>query len=55
MRDLEKYITQKKVEKKLHYVDDDGLETEAVFDYVPTKDEIEALLIYLNKEKIPQA
>ncbi len=55
LRDLEKYITQKTVEKKLHYVDDDGLETEAVFDYVPTKDEIEGLLIYLNKEKIPQA
>tara|TARA_Y100000114_G_C11649450_1_gene273411 strand:+ start:465 stop:674 length:210 start_codon:yes stop_codon:yes gene_type:complete len=54
LKDLEKYISKNK-NNKLYYVDEDGLETEAVFDFTPTKDEIEGLLIYLNKEKIPQA
>ena len=40
---------------KLYYIDDDGLETEATFDFIPTRDEIEGLLIFLNKDKIPQA
>ena len=55
LRDVKKYISKNKIENKLYYVDEDGLETEAVFDFTPTKDEIEGLLIYLNKEKIPQA
>ena len=55
LRDVKKYISKNKIENKLYYVDEDGLETEAVFDYIPTKDEIEGLLIYLNEDKIPQA
>ena len=31
------------------------VETEAVFDFTPTRDEIEGLLIYLNKDKLAQA
>jgi len=55
LRDVKKYISKDDSDNRLHYIDDDGAETEAVFDYVPTKDEIEGLLIYLNKEKIAQA
>ena len=47
-------ITNRK-SKKLYYIDDEGEETEAVFEFVPTREEIEGLLIFLNKDKIPQA
>ena len=54
LRDVQKYISKNK-NNKLYYVDENGLETETVFDFTPTKDEIESLLIFLNKDKIPQA
>jgi len=54
LRDVQKYISNTK-NNKFYYVDEDGLETEAIFDFTPTRDEIEGLLIYLNKDKITQA
>ena len=50
-----RYFSNKKGSGKLYYVDEDGLETEAVFDFTTTRDEIEGLLIYLNKDKLAQA
>ena len=55
LRDVKKYISKNKIQNKLYYVDEDGLETEAVFDFTPTRDEIEGLLIYLNKDKLAHA
>tara|TARA_R110002020_G_scaffold99837_10_gene236634 strand:- start:2050 stop:2250 length:201 start_codon:yes stop_codon:yes gene_type:complete len=55
LRDVKKYISNNKNNKKLYYIDDDGEETEAVFDFVPSQEEIEGLLIFLNKDKIAQA
>ena len=49
------YVINNKNNKKLYYIDDDGEETEAVFDFVPSQEEIEGLLIFLNKDKIAQA
>ena len=55
LRDVKRSFSNKKGSGKLYYVDEDGLETEAVFDFTPTRDEIEGLLIYLNKDKLAQA
>ena len=55
LRDVKKYTSNNKNNKKLYYIDDDGEETEAVFDFVPSQEEIEGLLIFLNKDKIAQA
>ena len=55
LRDVKRYVSRKRNNSKLYYIDDDGLETEATFDFIPTRDEIEGLLIFLNKDKIPQA
>ena len=55
LRDVKKDISNNKNNKKLYYIDDDGEETEAVFDFVPSQEEIEGLLIFLNKDKIAQA
>tara|TARA_B100001564_G_C20593562_1_gene649078 strand:- start:878 stop:1096 length:219 start_codon:yes stop_codon:yes gene_type:complete len=55
LRDVKRYVSRKRDKGKLYYIDDDGLETEATFDFIPTRDEIEGLLIFLNKDKIPQA
>ena len=55
LRDVKRYVSRKRNNSKLYYIDDDGLETEATFDFNPTRDEIEGLLIFLNKDKIPQA
>ena len=55
LKDVNKYLSKKSKSKKLYYIDDEGEETEAVFEFVPTRDEIEGLLIFLNKDKIPQA
>ena len=52
LKDVNKYLSEKSKSKKLYYIDDEGEETEAV---VPTREEIEGLLIFLNKDKIPQA
>ena len=55
LKDVNKYLSEKSKSKKLYYIDDEGEETEAVFEFVPTREEIEGLLIFLNKDKIPQA
>ena len=55
LRDVKRYVSRKRNNSKLYYIDDDGWETEASFDFIPTRDEIEGLLIFLNKDKIPQA
>ena len=55
LRDVKRYVSRKRNNSKLYYIDDDGLETEATFDFIPTRDEIEGLLIYLNKDKLAQA
>ena len=55
LRDVKRYVSRKRNNSKLYYIDDDGLETEATFDFIPRRDEIEGLLIFLNKDKIPQA
>ena len=53
--DVKKHFEEVKKKRKLFYVNDEGDTTEATFDYSPTKDEIESLLIYLNKDSIAQA
>ena len=55
LRDVKKYTSKNNNKNRFYYTDENGEETEAIFDLTPTKDEIEGLLIYLNKEKIPQA
>ncbi len=55
LRDVKKYTSNDTNNKKLYYINDDGEETEAVFDFIPTREEIEGLLIFLNKDKIAQA
>ena len=55
LKDVNKYLSEKSKIKKLYYIGDEGEETEAVFEFVPTREEIEGLLIFLNKDKIPQA
>ena len=55
LRDVKRYVSRIRNNSKLYYIDADGLETEATFDFIPTRDEIEGLLIFLNKDKIPQA
>jgi len=55
LRDARKYISNSKTNKRLYYIDDNGEETEAIFDVTPSLDEIEGLLIFLNKDKITQA
>ena len=48
LRDVKRYVSRKRNNSKLYYIDDDGLQTEATFDFIPTRDEIEGLLIFLN-------
>jgi len=55
LRDARKYISNSKNNKRLYYIDGAGEETEAIFDTTPFQDEIEGLLIFLNKDKITQA
>ena len=55
LRDVKRYVSRKRNNSKLYYIDDDGLETEATFDFIPTRDEIEGLLIFLNNDKIAHA
>jgi len=55
LRDVKRYLSIIKDDTKLSYIDTDGDEFEAVFDDTPTGDEIEGLLIFLNKDKIAHA
>ena len=55
LKDVERYITEDRLKNKIHYVDDNGIETETIFEIHPTPEELEGLLLFLNKEKIAQA
>ena len=55
LKDVKRYITEDRRKNKIHYVDDNGIETETIFEIPPTPEELEGLLLFLNKEKIAQA
>ena len=55
LEDVKRYITEDRLKNKIRYVDDNGLETETIFEIPPTPEQLEGLLLFLNKEKIAQA
>ena len=55
LKDVERYITEDRLKNKINYVDDNGIETETIFEIPPTPEQLEGLLLFLNKEKIAQA
>ena len=55
LKDVERYITEDRLKNKIHYVDDNGIKTETIFEVPPTPEQLEGLLLFLNKEKIAQA
>ena len=55
LKDVERYITEDRLKNKIHYVDDNGIQTETIFEVPPTPEQLEGLLLFLNKEKIAQA
>ena len=48
-------MTEDRLKNKIRYVDDNGVETETIFEITPSPEELEGLLLFLNKEKIAQA
>ena len=52
LRDVNKHLSGS---NKVNYVSMNGIETETVFRIPPTPEELEGLLIFLNREKIAQA
>ena len=55
LKDVEKYITEDCIRNKIYYTDDNGIQTETIFEVPPTPEQLEGLLLFLNKEKIAQA
>ncbi len=55
LEDVKRYITEDRLKNKIHYVDDSGIETETIFEVPPTPEQLEGLLLFLNKDKITQA
>ena len=55
LEDVKRYITEDRLKNKISYVDDNGIETETIFEIPPTPEQLEGLLLFLNKEKIAQA
>ena len=55
LEDVKRYITEDRLKNKIRYVDDNGIETETIFEFPPTPEQLEGLLLFLNKEKIAQA
>ena len=55
LKDVERYITEDRLKNKIHYVDDNGIKTETIFEVPPTPEQLEGLLLFLNKDKIAQA
>ena len=53
LKDVEKYITEDRLKNKINYVDDNGIETETIFEVQPTPEQLEGFLLLLNKDKIP--
>jgi len=52
LQDVERHLSGS---NKVRYINEAGLETETVFDIPPTPEELEGLLLFLNKDKIAQA
>ena len=55
LEDVKRYITEDRLKNKIRYVDDNGIETETIFEVPPTPEQLEGLLLFLNKDKITQA
>ena len=55
LEDVKRYITEDRLKNKINYVDDNGIETETIFEVPPTPEQLEGLLLFLNKDKITQA
>tara|TARA_R110002020_G_scaffold401501_2_gene611748 strand:- start:98 stop:295 length:198 start_codon:yes stop_codon:yes gene_type:complete len=52
LQDVDKYDSGS---NKIVYTDIDGIETETTFQVPPSPEELEGLLIWLNKDKLPHA
>ena len=52
LQDVQRHLSGS---NKVQYINEDGIETETVFQVPPTPEELEGLLIFLNREKIAQA
>ena len=52
LREVNKHLSGS---NKVNYVNLNGIETETVFRIPPTSEELEGLLLWLNKERIAQA
>ena len=52
LQDVQRHLSGS---NKVQYINEDGIETETVFQVPPTPEELEGLLLFLNKEKIAQA
>jgi hypothetical protein len=52
LQDVDKYSTGS---NKIIYTDLDGIQTETVFRVPPSPEELEGLLIWLNKDNLPHA
>ena len=55
LKDVKRYMTEDRLKNKIRYVDDNGVETETIFEITQSPEELEGLLIFLNKDKIAQA
>jgi hypothetical protein len=40
---------------KIQYVDTEGTQTDTVFRHLPSPDELESLIIWLNRDRLPHA
>ena len=52
LRDVNKHLSGS---NKVNYVNLNGIATETIFRIPPTPEELEGLLLWLNKEQLPQA
>jgi len=52
LRDVDRYISGS---NEVIYTDSNGIQTETIFRVPPTSQELEGLLIWLNKERIAHA
>jgi hypothetical protein len=52
LQDVQRHLSGS---NRVQYINEDGVETETVFQVSPTPEELEGLLIFLNKKKIAQA
>ena len=57
LRDVNKHLSGSNLSgsNKVNYVNLNGIATETVFRIPPTPEELEGLLLWLNKEQLPQA